>query len=136
MTEVRLGLFLSAGAVIVLASVTRFEGVLLLIPLIGWSVVRWRALRQGRAGSAVGVLVCLGALPAVAAAGLLVLGVQGHGAAELIRFQPLVWVGGWLQTLTASWWGHRLRPRAADAARVDHLGPHVGNLLLPPWPRV
>ena len=46
-TEVRLGLFLSAAAVIVLASATRFEGLLLLVPLAGWSVARWRALRQG-----------------------------------------------------------------------------------------
>ena len=48
-TEVRLGLFLSAAAAIVLASATRFEGLLLLVPLAGWSVARWRALRQGAA---------------------------------------------------------------------------------------
>ncbi len=104
-TEVRLGLFLSAAAVIVLASATRFEGLLLLVPLAGWSVARWRALRQGRARLAIGALACLGAVPAVAVAALLLLGIRGHGAAELLHLRPLILAGGWLQALAAPLWG-------------------------------
>ncbi len=140
-TEVRLGLFLSAAAVIVLASATRFEGLLLLVPLAGWSVARWRALRQGatsvpgataglsssagytagqanradvtagqassgtRARLAIGALACLGAVPAVAVAALLLLGIRGHGAAELLHVRPLILAGGWLQSLAAPLWG-------------------------------
>ena len=140
-TEVRLGLFLSAAAAIVLASATRFEGLLLLVPLAGWSVARWRALRQGatsvpgataglpssagytagqanradvtagqassgtRARLAIGALACLGAMPAVAVAALLLLGIRGHGAAELLHVRPLILAGGWLQFLAAPLWG-------------------------------
>ena len=129
-TEVRLGLFFSAAAAIVLASATRFEGLLLLVPAAGWSVARWRALEQGRARLAVGALACLGAVPAVAVAALLLLGIQGHGAAELLHLRPLILAGGWLQALAVAVVGRyvRLQSHAAEIVAADLLRPHVGNL--------
>jgi hypothetical protein len=117
-TEVRLGLFLSAGAVILLASVTRFEGLLLLVPAAGWSVARWRVLPSGRARLAIGALACLGAVPAAAA--LLLLGAAGQGAAELIRVQPLMLAGGWAQSLAAPVLGE---PSGPTSALLKSFGP-------------
>ncbi|MBU4270279.1 MAG: glycosyltransferase family 39 protein [Planctomycetes bacterium] len=43
-TEVRHRYFLAAGVAIILASLTRVEGLFLLIPLVLWTFWRWRAL--------------------------------------------------------------------------------------------
>ena len=45
MTEVRHRYFIAAGAAIILATLTRIEGLYLLIPLALWTFWRWRALK-------------------------------------------------------------------------------------------
>jgi len=59
MTEVRLRLFMAAGLAITLASLTRFEGLFLLVPLLLWSLWRWTALRRARRRLLVGGLLCV-----------------------------------------------------------------------------
>ncbi len=106
-TEVRLGLFFAAGTTITMAAATRFEGLLLLIPLVVWSVARWRALRRcgdpaaGGTRLAVGALGCLAVLPAVTTLVLIVAGLRGYAMTEVLRIQPLILAGGWSRTLVA-----------------------------------
>ena len=115
-------MFLAAGATIALASATRLEGLLLLIPLAVWSVARWRAL--GRDGDrrghgrrlAAGALGCLGIVPALAMAALIVAVLRGHAAAELYRIRPLILAGGWSRTLLGD-------ASASSAVLPNSLGP-------------
>jgi hypothetical protein len=65
-TEVCLRWFLAAGPVLILALLTRFEGLILLLPLVLWTFWRWVALKSARVRLALGVVLCMGAVPAVA----------------------------------------------------------------------
>jgi hypothetical protein len=62
-TEVRLRWFLAAGPTLILALLTRFEGLVLLFPLTLWSFWRWLALRTGRTRLALGVILCMATVP-------------------------------------------------------------------------
>ena len=117
MTEVRLALFFAAGATIAAASATRCEGLLLLIPLVVWSVARWRALDQGRTRLAVGAIACLAVLPAVAMLALLLAGGRGQ-AGELFHLRLLILAQRWLQALPAALLGHSSARRRALAGLV------------------
>ncbi|MBN1395384.1 MAG: glycosyltransferase family 39 protein [Pirellulales bacterium] len=54
-TEIRLRFFIAAGATIVLAALTRVEGLFLLIPLALWTFWRWRALASTKQGAIAGL---------------------------------------------------------------------------------
>ncbi|MGA2033890.1 MAG: glycosyltransferase family 39 protein [Thermoguttaceae bacterium] len=95
--EVRLTLFVAAGLAVALASLTRCEGLFLLLPLVLWSITRWQALQQCRCRLAVGVLLCVGAFPMLIA--VLALGwLREHALSELVRLEPLSWIYWWAHT--------------------------------------
>ena len=62
--ELRIGLFLAAGAVLTLAVHTRTKGWLLLIPLVGWAACRWTSAAGKRVRLASGILLCIAVIPA------------------------------------------------------------------------
>ncbi len=97
-TEVRHRYFLATGAAIILASLTRVEGLFLLIPLALWTFWRWLALRSDRGKLLLGVVLCVVILPAM----LLLVNVAWlHGRHDwtLLRLDPLERVQPWLEHL-------------------------------------
>lgn len=100
-TEVRLLLFVAAGAVLALAAATRFEGLFFYLPLVGWSFWRWQALAQGRRRLVLGVLVGLAVFPALLAGINLTL-LRGHSQWEWLRVHPLNNVLNWIGALAGS----------------------------------
>ncbi|MBI3464730.1 MAG: glycosyltransferase family 39 protein [Planctomycetes bacterium] len=93
-TEVRLMLFMAAGATITLAALTRVEGLFLIIPLALWTAWRWRALEVGRGRLAWGAVLSVVALPAF----VLLVNVtflRHHPRWEGIRSTPLLVVQKW-----------------------------------------
>jgi hypothetical protein len=118
-TEVHRGYFAAAGAAIALASVTRIEGLFLLIPLVLWTFWRWRALRTGHT-RLMGAALCVAVVPLL----LLLVNMAwlyGRFGATLVRLDPLARVGPWL----ASMLGH------AAAGTGDSLEPPmtVGRMM-------
>ena len=103
-TEVRLRLFLAATVAIAAASVTRFEGLLLLIPLAVWSAARRRTLQTARGRLSLGALACLAILSAAAALGWWFFR-QGGLSSEALALRPFVLAGGWAQAAAASLFG-------------------------------
>ena len=97
-TEVRLLWFLGAGVSILVACLTRFEGLFLLAPLALWPFWRWRALQTGRRRLVGGVLLCLGVFPAVLLMANLV-SVSMHGVWTLPRLDPVGRIQPWLQAI-------------------------------------
>jgi len=93
-TEVRLGLFLAAGATITMAALTRVEGLFLVIPLALWTVWRWRALEIGRGRLVWGAALSMVALPAFVLLVNVTL-LRHHPRWEGIRGVPLVVVQKW-----------------------------------------
>ena len=96
-TEVRYGCFLAAGVAIALASLTRIEGMFLLVPLTLWTFWRWRALTGGPLptgeGTAhrqllLGAILCVGFFPLLLAL-INVLWLCGHSGWTMIRFDAL-----------------------------------------------
>lgn len=65
-TEVRLRYFFAAGLVLPAAVFTRFEGLLLLIPLVWWTAARLRALRTSRLRLTLGFALALSVAPLTA----------------------------------------------------------------------
>jgi hypothetical protein len=65
-TEIRLRWFVAAGPVLILALLTRFEGLVLLFPLVLWSFWRGFALPSARTRLALGVVLCVVTVPALA----------------------------------------------------------------------
>jgi len=65
-TEVRLTWFLAAGVPLVLTLLTRFEGLVLVIPLVLWTFWRLIALESARARLLLGAILCVVAIPALA----------------------------------------------------------------------
>ena len=97
-TEVRHRYFLAAGAAIILASLTRVEGLFLLIPLALWTFWRWLALAPARGKLLLGVVLCVVILPAM----LLLVNIAWlHGRHDwtLLRLDPLERVQPWLEHL-------------------------------------
>ncbi len=104
MIEVRLGIFVAAGLTITLAALTRIEGLFLLMPLVCWSVSRWRALTESRGRLVLGAVLCVTVAPAL----LLLINVtwlRDHPHWEFSRLKPLVLVGHWFQSLVATAFG-------------------------------
>jgi hypothetical protein len=89
-TEVRIGFWLAAGMTIVLATLTRFEGLFLLIPLCLWTFWRLRALASSgdKAKLAAGWVISLAVFPAL----LLLINLtwlRNHSQWEFFRLAPL-----------------------------------------------
>ncbi len=109
-TEVRLRLFFAAAVAVAAASVTRFEGLLLLIPLALWSAARWRQLKTAgplkasRGRLAIGALACLTILPAAAALGWFVFR-HGGLSSDGLALRPFILAGEWARTMAAPMFG-------------------------------
>ncbi|MHB1035485.1 MAG: glycosyltransferase family 39 protein [Pirellulales bacterium] len=97
-TEVRPVLFVAAGFAITLASLTRFEGLFLLIPLVLWSLWRWLALREARTRLVLGLVLSVVALPALLALVNLTW-LHQHSTWEFSRLKPLALAESWLKFL-------------------------------------
>jgi 4-amino-4-deoxy-L-arabinose transferase-like glycosyltransferase len=97
-TEVRYAFFIAGGAAITLASLTRIEGLFLLIPLTLWAFWRFRSLQTDRKRLVLGVILCVVAFPS-----LLVLANLGlllsHSGWAAFRFAPLARIQPWLASL-------------------------------------
>jgi 4-amino-4-deoxy-L-arabinose transferase-like glycosyltransferase len=120
-TEISYRYFIAAGAAIMLASLTRIEGLFLLIPLTLWTFWRFRALggispgRQEclphRKKLLIGAGLCVVVFPALLA--LANVGwVFGHSGWAALRLSPLARVQPWLESVV----GH-----TAAVASVDGL---------------
>jgi 4-amino-4-deoxy-L-arabinose transferase-like glycosyltransferase len=100
-----------AGLSIALAVLTRFEGLFLLVPLLGWSIARWLALRSHWPRLTAGVVVSLAVLPLA-----LHLGNQAcsgrTGRTEVIRLEQLNRARKWI----TAWWSPPKTPVPAMAA--------------------
>lgn len=118
-TEVRPGLFVAAGAAVTLASLTRFEGLLLLIPFGAWTLWRFRSLEHSRGKLALGALLGLSAFPLLVMAGNLIWMIGREGWV-LPRLEPLQHV----QTFIASMAGQ-------EAVEPDATFPPNQRLSLP-----
>ncbi|MBX7164746.1 MAG: glycosyltransferase family 39 protein [Pirellulales bacterium] len=125
--EVRLRWFLAAGTAMTLCVLTRFEGLFLVFPVIGWVAVRAWSLREARRRLWIGALVCLAACPAV----LLLVNVgllAGHPQFEAIRTEPWERAELWLQSwLNATDEGGK---SAANDASLGELASLFGSTLL------
>jgi 4-amino-4-deoxy-L-arabinose transferase-like glycosyltransferase len=97
-TEVRFGFFIAGGAAFMLASLTRIEGLFLLIPLTLWTFWRFRALETDRKRLLLGVVLSVVAIPS-----LLVLAnigwMFGHSGWAALQQSPLARVQPWLASL-------------------------------------
>lgn len=118
-SELRWTWYLAAGTAIALACLTRFEGLVLLVPLAAWS---WRRLRDAKVFSrrwAAAALLCASVYPLAL---LLVNAVWFHGrTVDLIRGEPLELAQNWAWEAIS---GQRV---AEDQNRTDLLPP------LPLW---
>ena len=124
-TEVRFGYFIAAGSAMTLASLTRVEGLFLLIPWALWSFWRWLALasekgtgascRNGPSGAShkrwlspfsvsargkllLGAVLCIVVFPALLAV-VNVAWLYGHVGWASVRLTPLARAGSWLQSM-------------------------------------
>jgi hypothetical protein len=93
-TEVRYGFFLAAGAAILLATMTRIEGLFLLIPLVFWTFWRFRALETDRRKLLLGVVLSVAFFPAILVLVNLVW-LCGQGG---LRLDPIIRAAAWLQS--------------------------------------
>lgn len=99
-SEARLRTFLLSGSVLMLAVLTRFEGVFLFLPLLGWTLARLLLPAAPRRRLCLGLLVAVIGIPAVL---LLVGRVLAPDAtlASLVRLDPLqraeLWLKSWAQ---------------------------------------
>jgi hypothetical protein len=96
--EVRPGILMAAGITAGLASLTRFEGFLLIVPFALWSASRWWALRRRRSILAIGLF--LGLFTPI---GLLLLihftWLGEHAPGGPVRTGPLLQAQAWLRSL-------------------------------------
>ena len=134
-TEVRLALFAAAGVAMILAVLTRVEGLLLVIPFGLWSFWRWRVLRQAaRDDWPWACVVSLAVAPVVVVLANLAW-VGTHGDWELPRLEPLALVRLWVRSLlesaglAAADSGLRVGRRRSGAAA----GEHGEGLRCPRW---
>jgi len=97
-TEVRLGFFVAAGGVITLASLTRVEGLFLLIPLVLWPASRWRALREARLRLLLGTVCGAVFFPTLLLL-VNVLWLRDHPRWEFIRSAPLATAQAWFRSV-------------------------------------
>ena len=111
-TEVRYGYFIAAGTAIMLASLTRIEGLFLLIPLTLWTFWRFVALRTDRKKLLLGAVLCVVVFPALLAA-VNIGWVCGHSGWAALRLSPLARVEPWLASIL----GHA--PADVDAEGLE-----------------
>lgn len=97
-SEVHLGYFVAAGGAIVLASLTRIEGLFLLIPMTFWMFWQFKANPTKRRRLLLGVILCLAAFPSLF---LLVNATWLYGQFDwtLLRLDPLARVEPWLHSI-------------------------------------
>jgi hypothetical protein len=96
--EVHFGYFIAAGAGVTLASLTRTEGLFLLIPFALWVFWRLLALQSGRRKLLVGAMLCVVVFPVLLALVNLVW-LCGHANWTGMRLEPLARVQPWLHSL-------------------------------------
>ena len=96
--EVHLGYFIAAGAGVTLASLTRTEGLFLLIPFALWVFWRLPALQIGRGKLLLGAMLCVVVFPVLLALVNLVW-LYGHTGWTSLRLAPLARVEPWLHSL-------------------------------------
>lgn len=116
-TEVHHGYFIAAGAAVLLASLTRIEGLFLLIPVVLWTLWRYLALKQGRRKLLVGVTLCVALIPAL----ILLVNVIwfcGRTGWTAVRLDPVARVLPWLQTML----GHAVIVTGDDAEKPLSFG--------------
>jgi hypothetical protein len=99
-----LGFFVAAGLGVAMASLTRVEGLFLLIPLVLWSASRWLALRTARVRLLLGAVLGAAMLPALLVLINLVW-LQSHPRWEFMRLAPFELAQTWFQSLTGSVFG-------------------------------
>ncbi len=114
-TELRWVCYLAAGTAIALACLTRFEGLVLFIPLVGWSWWRAREGNVDRGRLAAACLVCAGIYPLSL---MLVNALLFHGrTTDLVRFRTAALAQDWAQeSLTG-------QPALERQSRNDLLAP-------------
>ena len=97
--ELRWHLFAAAGLSVALAALTRFEGLFLMIPLAGWSLVRAWHYPAARWRLAAGALIVVMSFP-LAVYGIRVLWLQDAPVERMVRTDPLdrvkFWISSWL----------------------------------------
>jgi hypothetical protein len=108
--ELRWDFFFCAGLAIALSAITRFEGLFLIIPLAGWTLVRWFALEQGRQKLLIGAGGAVLALPTLL---LLAQSLWLHQVSQrdIIRVDPLERVERWVAS-----WSHEAAATTSAAA--------------------
>lgn len=111
-SEVRVIFFLAAGVTVFLAVLTRFEGLLLFIPLLLWSFWRWLALTSNRSRLILGIILCLSAMPLLVVLVNIVF-LHKHPRWETFRISPLELVQGWTSAMLRS---SNNAPNAAGAS--------------------
>lgn len=97
--EISLMFYPAAGIAITLAVLTRFEGLFLLVPLVGWSVARVISARGYRRRLVGGAVLALAVLPALALVGNLVWASR-TGRVETVLVEKLDLARHWI----AAWW--------------------------------
>jgi hypothetical protein len=127
--EIRLGLFLAAGAALTLAVHTRTEGWLLLVPLLGWTAGLFAAAAGRRARLLLGMALSLAVIPlAVTVANLTWLHEQPRW--EIFRSQHV--------QIAIDWW-HSRPPAPGGPAGRESPGDNLsrpGELPPPPSSRL
>lgn len=109
-TEVRYVYFVAGVVAIVLASLTRVEGLFLLIPLALWTFWRLVALRTDRKKIVLVAVLCLVVFPTL----LLTINVGWsfwHSGGASLRLSPLARIGPWIESL----FGSASKPVAVDS---------------------
>ena len=91
--------YAAAGLAITLAILTRFEGLFLLAPLLGWTLARACASRALRPRLVVGLALSLAVLPALLVAGNLAWSSR-TGRVEMIRLEKFNVARNWI----VAWW--------------------------------
>ena len=114
-TELRWTWFLAAGTAIALACLTRFEGLVLFVPLVGWS---WRRAREGDVCRGRLVAACLLCASIYPLSLLLINALVFHGrTTDLVRLRTAALAQDWAQeSLTG-------RPSLERQSRTDLLAP-------------
>ena len=105
--EVRLRHFFLVGLLLPASVLTRFEGVFLLIPLVGWSWARYRALQSHRKQLLLGVIVAVGIAPVLLAT-MNAVWLKQESISRLLYVEPLNRVEALLTTLA--------KPLTSDAS--------------------
>lgn len=105
-----------AGGCLILAVLTRFEGALLVVPLVGWSAAKiWSGETRGR--SFAGLALALGIGPAILLVGSVV--APESGITRVVRLDPLARFNSWVESFAEpeehnfaaeEFRGRRLRP--------------------------